>query len=227
MRFIRWLIVLAAILMLSLPSLAETLRFPGEPNTRIALFPSQPSAVTVDVLDVGGLQIGNNLPTTQLQIDATNSSVWTFDLASVAGYPLDCTTKTYLVRWLPDAVNCATSPALCVFERVDVGGAFCKSDPSLQVSYVHAQAVVAAQGITQPVLDFFNRTGRLPILWREIRHAADRDFVNPDSVEWEVYFYSSATSADGVTTATLKCTVSTTTDPNTTLPSSGSCTGAP
>jgi hypothetical protein len=207
------------------PAYAEAPHVPGEPNWRVGVFATATTSVVVDVVDAAtGVQVANNVATTRLQVDSTDASVWTLNLAAVPGYPVACERKTWLVRFVPDSANCsnAATPGLCADEIVHLGGYLCESNPSVQVSYVHASSVQAGQGITQGVMDYFGKRAQLPVRWREIRVAADKDFTSPDHTVWEVYFYG-----EGGNAPHLACTVTTETNPTSSLPSSASCSGAP
>jgi hypothetical protein len=205
------------------PALAQAPSIPGEPNWRLTEFPLGATTVTVDVVDMGsGVQVANDQATTQVQLDSTNIRTWKINLAALPGYPVNCEPATWLVRFRPDAADCVVSPSLCAADIVDLGGYLCKANSSVQVSYVYANGVASGQGITQPVMDFFNRRAQLPIKWREVRVAANEDFTTPDYTWWEVYFYG---TDEGL--PKLLCTVKTSTNPQSALPSSGACTGAP
>lgn len=194
------------------PALAQPM--PGEPNWQVARFPSGATTVVVDVVDLGGSQIGSDRPATRVTIDAANSDAWAINLATVPGYPVNCEPHTYLLRWAPDAANCTASPATCFESTAQVGGAACKADPRVKATYTYATAVVSAQGISQSLLDWHAKRGQQPTRWREIRHASDGDFASPESTEWEVFFYRA-----GPTWPELACTVRTATDPSSSLPS--------
>ena len=214
------LVVLLLVLASCQPAYAGAPAVPGEPNYRTARFPSGATAVTVDILEIGGAQLADNVAATRAQLDAANTDVWYLDISQVSGYPVNCEPKTFLLRWNPDASDCSASPALCVEETAQVGGYLCEANPKVQVSYVHASTVQSAQGINQSVMDYFNRRGQLPIRWREIRHATDLDFSSPDHTSWEVYFYLSTGDFPHLT-----CTVLTESDPSVSLPSSANCSG--
>jgi hypothetical protein len=211
-----------AVLLLALPAAAEVPGVPGQANIRVARFPNGATTVVADVLEIGGVQIGNNVATTRAQLDSADTDAFFFNLAGVAGYPVNCEPKTYLVRFVPDGADCSTggTPSSCVEEVVDVGGYLCKANPKLNVSYVYTSATVAGQGISQAVMDYFGRHGQLPIRWRILKTAEDLNFTSPDHVAYEVYFYSTVGAYPHLT-----CTVLTTTDPNTALPSSAACAG--
>jgi hypothetical protein len=205
------------------PALAQAPSIPGEPNWRVAVFPDGATTVTADIVDLGtGVQVADDVATTQIQVDATNVEAWKVNIAALPGYPVNCEPTTWLVRFRPDAADCVVSPALCAEDIVDLGGYLCKANSSVAVSYVYANAIATGQGISQTVMDYFNRQARLPIKWREVRVSADEDFATPDYVWWEVYFYG---AGEGV--PKLLCTVKTSTNPQSALPSSTACTGAP
>lgn len=186
---------------------------PGEPNWQVVRFPSGASTVVVDVVELGGAQIGSDRPAAQVSVDSVASDAWAFNLATTPGYPVNCEPRRYLLRWQPDAVSCTTSPLLCIETEAAVGGALCKADPRVKATYTYANAVAAGQGITQAVIAYYAKRGERAVRWREIRHASDGDFATPESTEWEVYFYRA-----GPTWPELACTVRTTTDPSVTLP---------
>lgn len=219
----RWLPL--ALLIVALPSRADVPALPDESYVVAARFTTNPTAVVVDVLDVtGATQIADNVAATQQDIDSVDSDVWTFDLNGVSGFADTCDQKTYVVRFVPDAANCQDDqqPDQCVDLIVNSGGAICKSNPRVQISYVVATQLYPAQGITQTVRDYYNRRlGQEPIRWREIRVANDLDFASPDFTKWEVYFYSSTPGA-----IPLRCTLDTETDPSVLLPSASNCLGS-
>lgn len=222
-RGLLYLIALLFLVCLAASYSRAQISLPGEPNWVAARFPANPTAVTVDVLEIGGAQLADNIAATQQQLDALDTDVWAINLAALAGYPLDCEPRTYVVRFNPDAADCTDvgDPLACVEDLVRVGGATCEGDPGLQVSYTYANTSVALQGITQAVIDHFNLRGGRPVRWRRIDQAADRDFTTPDFTKWEVYFYQ----ATAVPFPRLTCTVETETDPSVTLPSSTDCAG--
>lgn len=197
--------------------------FPGEALRVQAAFPSGASAVTVDVHELGGALLADDAVATQETIDGAASAVWTIDLSALAGFPLTCAKKTYVVVFSPDAANCAAAgtPESCVHHEIQIGGSECETNPQVQVSEVFATAPISAQGITQTVRNHWNRRGQEVLRWREFKVAADRDFTTPDHTYWEVYFYS-ATGAF----PHLQCVVETETDPAVTTPSKASCSGS-
>ena len=214
----------AAIVLLLLAAIAQAGDYPSlpsEPNWQTVRFPSGPNAVTVDVVEVGasgGTQLGNDRAASRLNVDGTPSDAWTLNLSAVPGYPVNCEPRTYLLRWNPDASDCALNPSLCVEVTTSVGGAVCKQDPRVQAIYTYTSTVVSAQGITTEVLLYYARRGERAIKWREIRHASDGDFATAESTEWDVYFYRR-----GPTWPELACTVRTSTNPATSLPSATAC----
>lgn len=209
--------LLAIAIGLTLPAHAgEFPSLPGEPSWQVVRFPAGASSVAVDVVEItsgGGTQIGSDRVATRITIDGAPSDAWTLNLATVPGYPVNCEPRTYVLRWAPDAVSCSSSPSSCIETEAAVGGALCKADPRVKAVYTYAAGVVSGQGLTQAVLTYYARRGERPIRWREIRHASDGDFDNPESTEWEVYFYRA-----GPTWPELACTVRTTTNPAVTLP---------
>lgn len=193
---------------------------PGEPNWQTARFPTA-SAVTVDVIEVtsgGGTQIGNDRATVRLNADSSPSETFAIDLATVPGYATNCTPRTYVLRWAPDGANCTSTPTSCAISTAQVGGASCSSDPRVQEIRTYASGVVAGQGITQELLEHYARRGERPLRWREIRHASDGDFSAPEATEWEVFSYRR-----GPTWPEVACTVRTTTNPASALPSFAAC----
>jgi hypothetical protein len=197
---------------------------PGQSNWITAEIAGNPTTVTVDVVEIGtGTQVGNNLATTQVQRDSVDTIGFKFDLSTVSGYPTNCTPKSYYVTFVPDGANCseAGTPELCATTIVDVGGSACPNDSEFESdSVVHSRVVVSGQGITQEVLDYYNRRGILPVKWQKFVRAADRNFAAPDYTIWLVYFYTSTNNAPRI-----KCTVPTSTDPSVSLPSSSHCEG--
>lgn len=195
---------------------------PGEPNWSIVRFPAGPAAVTVDILELGGAQVADDVAATLQQLDAADSDAWAIDLSQVPGYPVNCEPNTYMVRWTPDAADCSAAgdPSDCILTDYKVGGAACRADPSMQVSYEYAYGVFAEQGITETVRKFYARKGVNPIRWRRMDVAVDGDFTSPSHTKWEVYFYG-----ENGGLAQLTCTVVTETDPASTLPSSANCAG--
>jgi len=194
----------------------------SQKNIRSAAFQSAPTTVTVDVVDMDtGTQVGNNLATTQLQADSSDTIVHKFDLSSVTGYPEGCEPKTYLVIFVPDSADCSESgsPALCAYDWVQVGGSACLASASpVTQSFSYTSTVVSAQGITQDVVDFYNRRGLLVPKWQRFDIAGDLDFSGIDETIWLVMFYQDDGSAPRV-----RCSVPTTTDPSSSLPSATHC----
>jgi len=218
---------LAALLLVGLCSPIPVLAgppLPGQSNWITAELPGAPAAVVVDVVDIAtGTQVGNNLATVQVQRDAADSIAFKFDLSTVTGYPTSCAPKSYYVTFIPDAANCseAGTPELCATTIVDVGGSACLGAADWEsISVVHSKVVVSAQGITQNVLDYYNRRGILPVKWRKLARAADLNFAASDYTLWEVYFYTSTNNAPRI-----KCTVPTLSDPAVSLPSASHCEG--
>jgi len=195
---------------------------PGQSNWITAEIPGSPAAVVVDVVDIAtGTQVGNNLATVQVQRDALDSIAFKFDLSTVTGYPTSCAPKSYYVTFIPDAANCseAGTPELCATTIVDVGGSACLAAFGWQSESIeHSSVVVSEQGITQEVLDYFNRRGILPVKWQKFAFAADLNFAAPDFSLWIVYFYTAAGNAPRIL-----CTVPIYTDPATSLPSASHC----
>jgi len=197
-------LIAALLALFAMDARAETF-VTGEPNHISARFTSNPASVTVDVQEIGGTQIGNNLAATHQQIDAVNSDVWTIDLAAVAGYPTDCTQKSYIVRFQPNTTadcSAAGSPSGCSEQIIDVGGSRCR-DPNLDVSYYRTNAPVAAQGISAAVVAYEERRGRAPIRWTKTA------YTDRGGVKYEVFFYTVSLGFPH-----LKCTVNTTSDPS-------------
>lgn len=213
MRFVTLALALLSAWM-ALPVAAQPL--PGEPFPIVAEFAtSPPSAVTVDVLELpAGTQVGDDLAATQVTRDANSQALWRFDLSSVTGFPTDCTQKTYLVTWVPDATDCSVgaSPTACASQTIEVGGTACAMTGAVSPDFYHTSTVVSAQGITQTVIDYYGRRGQLPIKWRHTRVATDGDHSSPDFQWWDVYFYTIENQIPRI------CTVSTTSDPASALP---------
>jgi hypothetical protein len=194
----------------------------SQSNWRTAAFASGPTAVTVDVIDLSdGSQVGNNLATTQTQADSADTIIHKYDLSTVTGYPENCEPATYLVIFNPDATDCSESgsPTLCAYDYVQVGGSAClASTQPVSQTFVYTSSVVSGQGITQDVLDFYNRRGMLVPKWQKFETAGDLDFSGIDETAWLVFFYEDSGSAPRI-----NCTVPTTTDPAGSLPSSSHC----
>lgn len=194
----------------------------NQENIRTAAFQSGPTTVTVDVVDLStGSQVGNNLATAQTQADSSDTIIHKFDLSTVTGYPTGCEAKTYLVIFNPDSADCSESgdPDLCAYEEVQVGGSAClASMEPISPSFTYTSTVVSAQGITQDVIDFYNRRGLLVPKWQRFDIADDLDFASIDETIWFVFFYTDSGAAPRI-----RCTVRTTTDPAGSLPSSTHC----
>lgn len=207
------LLALLALLALAAPAWGQTYA-PGIENHRVARFPSGASAVTVDVYEVNSAtQVGDDIAATVIEIDEEDSDAWTFDLAAVAGYPVDCTPTDYVLRWNPDASNCSAedgTPALCFLETVHVGGPECETQGKVQVEVTKTTVPNDAQGITQGVIDYYARRGERVQRWRKISTSYDGDFSSPVAVKWEVFFYRS--SAESVATP-FSCGKETTSNP--------------
>jgi len=207
-RWLHWLIYVAFWFGFGLvmSARAETV-VTGEPNIVTARFITNPASVTVDVKDVGaGTQLANDVPATHETIDGVLSDVWSIDLATLPGYPTDCSQRTYIVRFQPLGADCSApgSPGLCATHVVDVGGARCRMDPIKDIAYVRTTTAVSAQGISKAVIDYEARRGRAPIRWRRI-HFTDRGHV-----KYEVFYYK-----DTLGYPHLPCTAETTTNPAT------------
>lgn len=197
---------------------------PGQPNWITAELPGAPTTVVVDVVEIAtGTQVGNNLATSQVQRDAADTIGFKFDLSTVTGYPTNCAPKSYYVTFVPDSANCseAGTPELCATTIVDVGGSACLASSDFESpSTIHSRVVVSAQGITQEVIDYYNRRGILPVKWQKFVRASDMNFASPDYTVWLVYFYTATNAAPRI-----KCVVPTATDPASALPSSSHCEG--
>jgi len=194
----------------------------SQPNIRLAEFLAAPAAVTVDVVDLStGSQVADDVAATQVQRDLSDTIAWKYDLATVTGYPSGCEAKTYLVTFTPDAADCSegATPELCASEIVHVGGAAClASEDRISADPEFASTVISAQGITQSVLDFFERRGELVPKWRKLTIAADEDYATPETTLWEVYFWTDTNASPRI-----KCSVTTSSDPAVSLPSSSHC----
>lgn len=218
MRLARLLVALA-ILGAPLASRAGDAVLPSDPNILVARFPGGATAVTVDVVQIGGSQLANDVAATRLQLDSANTDAWYLNLQAVSGYPVDCVSRTFLARFNPDASDCAASPSLCVEVSTTVGGTgACLADDRRQTSTVRTSTVVSAQGITSEVLRYSQRLGENPIKWIEIDVASDETYSAPEKTYWVVYQYAVLSGIPYVS-----CTVVTTTNPATTLPSFASC----
>jgi hypothetical protein len=192
-----------------------------QPNWVVGEFPSgTPASVAVDVVEVGsGSTVGDDLPTVQLLMDSADSIFWRFDLSTVNGYPTGCEVATYVIAFEPAGGDCSEggAPANCFFATRQVGGGDCYAT-GVSEFYVHTSTVVGAQGISQTVLDFYNQRGVLPLLWIETDRSSSADYTAADSTYYEVYFYTSSASA-----VRILCTVKTTVDPASALPSYTHC----
>lgn len=181
-----------------------------------------PTTVVADVVDLAtGTQVGNNLAATQLSRDSATQALWRIDLSTVAGFPAACEPKSYLVTFVPDGANCNASggsPELCAVIQIDANNQEgCSPASTTHVDYYHSATVVSAQGISQAVLDYYARRGASPITWRQVRVARTGNFASPEKTYWEVYFYRLENQIPAL------CTVYTTTDPSSSLPSSAQC----
>jgi hypothetical protein len=194
----------------------------SQSNWRSAAFQSAPTTVTVDVVDLAtGTQVGNNLATSQVQADSADTVIHKFDLSTVTGYPVGCEPKTYLVIFNPDSTNCSEggSPGLCAYDHVHVGGSAClASTQPVSESYAYTSSVVSGQGITQAVIDYYNRRGMHVPRWQKFEVAGDLDFSSIEETVWVVFFYQ-----DDGDAPRIRCTVPTTTDPAGSLPSATHC----
>jgi hypothetical protein len=104
------------------PPVATACASPSIPNWQVARFPSATS-VTVDVYQIdSSTQVADDAATTRVQLDSANSDLFLFDLATVTGYPNDCSRKTYLLRYAPDAADCTNNPGTCAVDAVVVNG---------------------------------------------------------------------------------------------------------
>jgi hypothetical protein len=194
----------------------------SQSNWRTAAFQTSPTAVTVDVIDLSdGSQVGNNLATTQVQDDSADSIIFKYDLSTVTGYPEGCEPKSYLVMFNPDSADCSegNDPDLCAYDWVQVGGSACLAAlQPVTTSFTYTSSVVSAQGITQDVIDFYNRRGLLVPKWQTFESAGDLDFSGIDETTYLVFFYEDSGAAPRI-----NCTVPTTSDPGSALPSATHC----
>lgn len=208
------------------PVFAESNALPGQPNIVFARFPfSGVSSVTVDVAEIGGAQIANNVSATRQSIDGVGSDVFYLDISLLAGYPASCgDVQTFTVRFEPAGASCAASPSSCVDTFSKFGGAECPSLAGggggggngfvqVQIDPTFAAETVSAQGITRRVLDHYLRYGQLPTRWRRFDYSALETFGSADRTVWEVYFYDVESG-----TPHVSCTVETESDPAVALP---------
>ena len=214
-------LALAALLSLSPPLLADVTSVPGESAWVTARFPAGATTVTVDVYDLtAGAQVGTALSATRIQLNAANTDVWTLNLSTMPGFPTTCAQHSYLMRWKPDASDCVASPSLCQESVQDFGGYLCKASLREQPSFVTTTTPVSGQGISQAVIDYFNRRGQQALRWERIDRSATGSFGAPADTVWRVYFYK-----DTGAWPRPWCVVDTTSDPAVSLPSTAACAG--
>lgn len=211
--------VFAVLLALTLPIAVFAqgpLIFPNEEHWVFARFTSNPTAVTVDVLEMGGALVADDVAAAQQTMDAEETDIWALDLAALPGWPVNCESKTYLVQFNPDATDCTDDgdPGSCSEQQVKIGGPRCKFNPSLQVAYAYSTVAVAAQGISTSVTKYHERRGTEAVKWRKVIVANDGDFTTPDHTYWDVYFWG----VSGI--FPTFCTVYTESDPAVSLPTS-------
>lgn len=184
----RWLLLLA-LAVLALPGAARSSEpaFPEKPYWVCARFPSTaPSAVTADVKVIGGSQLSNNVAVTQQQIDGVNSDYWCVDLNTVVSFASDCSYTTYLVRFHPDAANCAVSggtPSLCVDHVVNSGGLQCRNSGEEQ-TVTYPTVAIPSRGITATVIARGNPS--------YIKHEVKLDNVAVAHTWYSVFYYDAA-----------------------------------
>jgi len=169
----------------ALPALAEN-ALPAKAHEVCARFPaSAPSAVTVDVLEVGGSQIGNDVSATKQTLDAADSDIWCLDLDTVSGFAATCDLTTYAVRFVPDAADCSTggSPSLCVEHTIMSGGAECWGFDSEQ-TVVYPTAAIPSRGITQTVINRGNPS--------YIKHDVKIDEASIVFTWYQVFYYDAS-----------------------------------
>lgn len=151
----RCFLALSLLVLLAGTAQASEPGFPEKPFWVCARFPSTaPSAVTADVKIIGGSQIANGASVAQQQIDAVASDYWCIDLNTVSGFAPDCSDTAYLVRFHPDAANCAVSggtPSLCVDQIAYSGGLQCRSSADEQ-TVIYPTVAIPSRGITATVI---------------------------------------------------------------------------
>jgi len=217
-----WAIIAALVLLFcSVATVRAADPLNDQPNWVVGQFPSgTPATVTVDVVQIEtGTTVADDAAATQLQIDSADSIYWRYDLSTVSGYPTGCEVATYAVAFEPAGGDCSEggTPANCFFVMRQVGGSECFAT-AISTYYVHTSTIVSGQGIDQAVLDFYAARSVLPLLWVETSRSESEDYTAPDSNYWEVYFYTSSASAPRIL-----CTVITTTNPSSSLPSYTHC----
>lgn len=193
MRWLSRLVCLASLLALSgaVPLRAEEPAFPEKPFYVCARFATtNPSAVTADVKVLGGAQIASDNATTRQTLDAVNSDFWCLDLNSVSNFASDCAFTSYIVRFSPDAANCAVSggtPSLCVDQLVTSGGLQCMGIGN-EETVVYPLVAVPSRGITATVIARGNPS--------YIKHEVKLDNVTVAFTWYDVFYYTATGLVD-------------------------------
>lgn len=184
------LAALAALLGCPLHAGAQDAALPAKPYSVCARFPTTtPAAVVVDVQEVGGSQIGNNVAATRGSLDSANADYWCLDLDTVSGFAPSCDPKTYAVRFVPDAVNCAagSSPQLCAEATVYSGGPTCWGAGTDQ-TVLYTATPIPSRGLTQAVINRGNPS--------YIKHEVKLDGVAAVFTFYQVFYYDVAGRVD-------------------------------
>jgi len=202
------------------PSRVLLARFPGTTPAAVVA-----TAFLVDPVTGVASQTGTE-PATDTADGSGTWSVTLGDLDDTSALPEagDCTERTLIVQWSPDAADCEAT-ADCAVERFELGGPLCAAAARSDMqsgSFVFATSTEAGQGIDQDVLDFYSLRGQLPIRWRALRSGGPAELAGQTSevTSWEVYFYASSPAPPH-----LSCVVTTRVDPTSQLPSQASCAG--
>jgi hypothetical protein len=180
---------LVAVLFVALALTAHA-REPAMPEASYivsARFPlTAPSAVVVDVFEVGGTQIGSDVSAAQVQLDAADSDVWQLDLASVSGFAPDCDPRSYVVRFVPDAADCSESgtPDQCAEQLVHSGGWLCKVNSDQDQVVTYPTLPIPARGITSAVISRGNPS--------YITHNVKIDTASVVFTYYTIFYYDSS-----------------------------------
>lgn len=167
----------------AIPLQASEPGFPEKAFWVCARFPSGATAVTADVKVIGGAQLASDNAATHQTLDAVNSDLWCIDLNTVSSFATDCSMSTYLVRFAPDAANCAQSggtPSLCVDQSVTSGGLQCMSFGG-EETVVYPTVAVPTRGITATVISRGNPS--------YIKHEVKLDNVTVAFTYYDVFYY--------------------------------------
>lgn len=181
-----WCSLVLPLLLFAGAARAQDPALPGKPYVVCARFPTTaPAAVVVDVQEVGGSQIGNNVAAARGTLDSANADYWCVDLDTVSGFAPSCDLKTYAVRFVPDAAACAagSSPFLCAEQTVQSGGPACwgfGSEPTV----VFTATPIPARGITQAVINRGNPS--------YLKHEIKLDSGTAVFTYYQVFYYDTS-----------------------------------